>query len=85
MEQISLTKLNREGILIAYVKKNAFVRAESRMPYMYRQGDPTTCYLHYFGDYYYMTQHITTTIQLRFYKFEDAQSAFIDFMECIKD
>lgn len=85
MEQISLTKLNREGILIACVKKNAFVCAESRMPYLYQQGDPSTCYLHSFEDYYYVTQHITTTIQLRFYKFEDAQSAFANFVECIKD
>lgn len=85
MEKISLMKLNREGILIAEVKKNAFIMKEKRMPCMFRKGDSSTCYLHYYNDMYYVTLHIATTLQMQYYKFEDAQTMIHEFFECIKD
>lgn len=85
MERISIDKLNREGNLIAVIKKNAFVREDARMPYVYKQGGASTCYLHYFNDKYYVTQHVISTIQIPYYSFKDAQQAFNNFLECIAD
>ena len=84
-KNVSLRELNENGQIICQFKKVAFIRNDERLPNLYASNDPSTCYLHYYKDAYYVTQHICSTIQLEFHNFDDAQNMFCQFLECIKD
>lgn len=86
MKNVSLKELNANGQLICSFKKVAFIRDdEHRQPFLYQCGDPSTIYLHYYKDAYIVTQYISSTLQVGFYNFCDAQKMFIDFIENVKD
>lgn len=84
-KNVSLKELNTNGQLICQIKKVAFIRDDERLPSLYGKNDPSTCYLHFYKDAYYVTQHICSTIQIKFYGFADAQKMFSQFIECIQD
>lgn len=79
-KKYSLLELNSKGLLILFCKKVAFIREDSRQPYMYNR-DPSTCYVHYYNNMYVVTQHIVRDLQLEFRLFEDAKSVFANFVE----
>ena len=84
-KNVSLRELNENGQLICQFKKVSFIRNGERRPYLYCSNDPTTCYLHYYKNAYYVTQHICSTFQIEYHDFECAQTKFYEVIGCCKD
>lgn len=86
METISLKELNANGNLILECKKHAFIASDERRPIYYGdRGGASACFVHYYKDQYVVTQRILSVIQLQFYRFEDAQRMFAEFVDAVKD
>lgn len=78
-----LKELNANGLLILSCKKHLFV--QNNMPYCYSDNRASSCYIHYYKHAYIVTMNILSVSQYEFHKFEDAQSKFNDFVNCIQD
>lgn len=85
MKKISLKELNANGQLMLECRKVAFIRGEERRPFLYKKGDPCVCYVHYYKNAYFVTQHIVSDYQREFHELADAYKMFQDFVNAVKD
>jgi len=85
MKKISLKELNENGQLMFECKKIAFVRGAERQPSLYKKGDPSVCYLHFYKNAYIVTQHIVSDYQREFHELADAYKMFQDFVDAVKN
>lgn len=85
MKRISLKELNANGQLMFECRKVAFIRGEERSPFLYRKGDPSVCYVHFYKNAYIVTQHIVSDYQRECHELNDAYKMLQDFIDACKD
>ena len=84
MKKISLNELNANGQLMVECRQVAFIRGAERMPLLYKKGDPSVCYVHYYKNAYIVTQHIVSDLQLEFHELDDAYKMFQNFVDAVR-